>query len=153
MKSKCEEFFKQIISESAENSSVRYKAYGFWQLAPDNYEKGEDDTIESGVFDDYFGETAIEAIQRLVDENNIQLTDFEFNDVNGKSEFDGSFYVINNDKDYEPIDITNDKEKFEQWKAGELLVFSMHYQIVVQKLVYSNIDEDDIKSIKSLKTE
>ncbi len=153
MKSKCEEFLQKIISESSENSSVRYKAYGFWQLAPDNYENGEDDTIESGAFDDYFGKTAIEAIQRLVNENNIQLTNFEFNTANGKSEFDGSFYVINSDEDYEPIDITNDKEKFEQWKAGELLIFSMHYQIIVQKLVYSNIDEDDIKSIENLKKE
>ena len=86
MKSKCEAIFKNIIMESIENSPVRYKAYGFWQLAPDDYENGEGEIVKSGVFDDYFGKTAVEAIKRLVTNEGIELTGgFEVVDINGKT--------------------------------------------------------------------
>ena len=145
MKSKCEEICKNIISESAENSFVKYKAYGYWQLSPDDYENGVGDTYKTGVFDDYFGETAVEAVSDLCRNENIKLYDININETNGKTAIDGSFYV--NDDDFEEINIEEDKEYYDKWKAGKVIPLLLDYQIIVQKLIYSNLDEVEIKSI------
>lgn len=144
MKSKCEEICKNIISESAENSSVRYKAYGYWQMNPDDYENGEGDTYKTGVFDDYFGKTAVEAVRNLCDNESIKLYNIDITEINGKTEIVGSFYV---NSDFEEIKLEEDKEFYDKWKAGKVILFALNYQIVVQKLVYSNLDEAEIKSI------
>ena len=144
MKSKCEEIRKNIISESAENSFVKYKAYGYWQLIPDNYEKGVGDTYKTGVFDDYFGETAVEAVSDLCRNENIKLHDINITEINGKTEIKGNYYV---DVDFEEINIEEDKEYYDKWKAGKVMPLLLDYQIIVQKLIYSNLDEVEIKSI------
>lgn len=144
MKSKCEEIRKNIISESVENSSVRYKAYGYWQLIPDDYENGEGDTYKTGVFDDYFGKNAVEVVSDLCSNENIKLYDINITEINGKTEIDGSFYV---NSDLEEINIEEDKEYYNKWKAGKVVPFVLNYQIIVQKLIYSNLDEVEIKSI------
>ena len=144
MKSKCEEIRKNIISESAENSFVKYKAYGYWQLIPDNYEKGVGDTYKTGVFDDYFGETAVEAVSDLCRNENIKLHDINITEINGKTEIKGNYYV---DVDFEEINIEEDKEYYDKWKAGKVIPLLLDYQIIVQKLIYSNLDEVEIKSI------
>ena len=145
MKSKYEAIFKNIIMESIENSPVRYKAYGFWQLAPDDYENGAVEIVKSGVFDDYFGKTAVEAVSDLCRNENIKLYDININETNGKTAIDGSFYV--NDDDFEEINIEEDKEYYDKWKAGKVMPLLLDYQIIVQKLIYSNLDEVEIKSI------
>ena len=39
---KCKDVFNSIINESAVSAErSRYKVYGFFQIAEDNYEKGE----------------------------------------------------------------------------------------------------------------
>ena len=146
MKSKCEEICKNIISESAENSFVKYKAYGYWQLSPDDYEKGVGDTYKIGVFDDYFGETAVEAVSDLCMNENIKLHDINITDINGKTEIQGNYYV-EFDNDFEEFNIEEDKEYYDKWKAGKYKPLLLDYQIIVQKLVYSNLDEVEIKSI------
>lgn len=148
MKSKCEAIFKNIIMESIENSPVKYKAYGFWQLAPDDYENGNGEIVKSGVFDDYFGKTAVEAIKRLVTNEGIELTGgFEVVDINGKTELQGTDEVILEGDDFKTVDISENKELFEQWKKGEAEVYSYIYQIVIQKVTYANINEKEIESI------
>ena len=148
MKSKCEAIFKNIITESIENSPVRYKANGFWQLAPDDYENGEGEIVKSGVFDDYFGKTAVEAIKRLAINEGVEFTGgFEVVDINGKTELQGTNEVILEGDDFKTIDISENKELFEQWKKGEAEVYSYIYQIVIQKVTYANINEKEIESI------
>ena len=105
MKSKCEAIFKNIIAESIENSPVRYKAYGFWQLAPDDYENGEGEIVKSGVFDDYFGKTAVEAIKSLATNEGVEFTGgFEVVDINGKTELQGINEVILEGDDFKTIE-------------------------------------------------
>ena len=132
MKSKCEAIFKNIIMESIENSPVRYKAYGFWQLAPDDYENGEGEIVKSGVFDDYFGKTAVEAIKRLATNEGIEFTGgFEVVDINGKTELQGTDEVILEGDDFKTVDISENKELFLNSKPRKIEVNPADPQFII----------------------
>ena len=147
IKSKCEKILNQIVSESVDNNSIKYKAYGFFEIVVDDFDKGEElDAKDSGMFEDFFGETPVQAVERLAYNYNLKLKadDFEISELNGKTEIDGSFYLDENEK---YVDITSDKETFEAWKNGKIILYAYHYQIIIQKLVYSNLTKDEIDQL------
>lgn len=146
--SKCEDVFNDIISEDASvaNNNVRYKAYGFADLVEDDYEDGQSDRISSIVLEEVFNRTPEAAIIKLAHNYglHIKTDEMEYTEVNGKSEFQGSY---SSDKKGNYIDVTEDPQLFEDWKNGNVKIYAINYSIIVQKLTYSNIDQAEIDRI------
>lgn len=144
---KCKDVFNSIINESAVSAEKsRYKVYGFFQIAEDNYEEGELNDVSRGMFEEFFGKTPEYALDRLAAENNFVLNskDFEFTNINGKTEIQGTFTC---NKDGQRINVEDQPELYEKWKSGEINLYVYNYQIIIQKVTYANIDDSEQQRI------